>query len=97
MAPRSGPSLPPVVAAPPQQKVAGLECYGDTGAPPGQEGAPLPAAHGAAGYNSSDGPPQIEPRGGLVSVGLDMCGEEESPGIPGERKINITVNLWFIL
>ena len=93
MAPRSGPLLPLVVAAPPQQKVAGLECYGDTGVRSAQEGAPLPAAHGAAGYSSSDAPPQIEPRGGPDSAGLDMCGKEECPETPGPREKKVWVAL----
>ena len=87
MAPRSEPSLPPVVAAAPQQRVAGSECCGDTGVRAAQEGAPPPAAHGAAGYSSSDGPPQIGLRGGPDSVGLDSCGEEECPETPGGGKL----------
>ena len=86
MAPRSGPSLLQVDAAALQRMVADLECCGDTGVPAAQEGAPPPAAHGVAGYSSSDAPPQTGPRDDQDSEGLDMCGGEGSLGTPGERK-----------
>ena len=83
MALQSGPSLPPVVAAAPQQRVVGLECCGDTGVRAAQEGAPPPVAHGVAGCSPPDAPLQTEPRDGLDSEGLDRYGGEECPGTPG--------------
>ena len=83
MAPRPGPSLLPVDAEALQRMVADLECCGDTGVPAAQEGAPPPAAHGAAGCSSSDAPPRTGPRGGVDSVGLDTCGGEGDLGTPG--------------
>ena len=83
MVPQSGPLLPPVVAAAPQQRVVGLECCGDTGVPAAQEGAPPPAAHGVAGCSPSDAPPQTEPRGSLDSEGPHSCGGEGCLGTPG--------------
>ena len=82
MAPQSGPSLPPVVAVAPQQRVVELECCGDTGVQAAQEGAPPQAAHGVAGCTPSDAPLQTGPRGGLGSEGLHSCGGEESLGTP---------------
>ena len=82
MAPQSGPSRPPVVAAAPQQRVVELECCGDTGARAAQEGAPPPAAHGVAGCSSSDAPPQTEPRGSLDSEGPHSWVRGESLGTP---------------
>ena len=85
MAPRSGPSLLQVDAAALQRMVADLECCGDTGVPAAQEGAPPPAAHGAAGCSLSDAPPRTWPRGGLDSEGLDMCGGEVVLGTPARE------------
>ena len=86
MAPQSRPSLLPVDAAAPRQRVVGLECYGDTGVPAAQEGAAPPAAHGAAGCSPSDAPPQTGVSGDRDCEGLDMCGEEEVLGTPEEEK-----------
>ena len=83
MAPQSGPSLPPVVAAAPQQRVVELEYCGDIDVRAAQEGAPPPPAHGVAGCSPSDGPLQTGPKGGLDSEGLHRCGEEDCPGTPG--------------
>ena len=85
MAPQFGPSLLPVDAAALQRMVADLECCGDTGVPAAQEGAPPPAAHGAAGCSLSDAPPRTGPRGGLDSEGLDMCGGEVVLGTPARE------------
>ena len=84
--PQSGPSLPPVVAAGPQQRVVELECCEDTGVRAVQEGVALPVAHVVVGCTHSDVPPQIGPRGDLDSEGLHRCGEEECLGTPGGRK-----------
>ena len=83
MAPQSGPLLPPVVAAAPQQRVVELGCCGDIDVRAAQEGAPLPPAHGVAGCSPSDAPLQTGPRGGLDSEGLHSCREEECLGTPG--------------
>ena len=83
MAPQSGLSLPPVVAAAPQQRVVELECCGDIDVKAAQESAPLPPAHGVAGCSPSDALLQTEPKGGLDSEGLHSCGEEDCPGTPG--------------
>ena len=85
MAPQSGPSLPPVVATAPQQKVVELGCCGDIDVRAAQEGVALPAAHGVAGCSPSDAPLQTEPRDGLDSEGLHSSGGEECPGTPGVR------------
>ena len=83
MAPQSGPSLPPVVAGAPQQRVVELGCCGDTDVRAAQEGAPPPPAHGVAGCSPSDAPLQTGPKGGLDFEGLHSCGEEDCPGTPG--------------
>ena len=83
MAPQSGSSLPPVVAAAPQQRVVELGCCGDIDVPAAQESAPLPVAHGVAGCSPSDAPLPIGPRDGLDSEGLHRCGGEECLGTPG--------------
>ena len=83
MALQFGPSLPPVVAVAPQQRVVGLECCADTGVRAAQEGVVLPVAHGVAGCSPSDAPPQSDPRESLDSEGLQNCGGEGSLGTPG--------------
>ena len=85
MAPQSGLSLPPVVAAAPQQRVVELGCCGDIDVRAAQESAPLPVAHGVTGCSPSDAPLQTGPRDGMDSEGLHRFGGEECPGTPGER------------
>ena len=96
MAPQSGPSLPPVVAAAPQQRVVELGCCGNIGVPAAQESAPLLPAHGAAGCSPSDAPLQTGPKGGLDFEGLHSCREEDCPGTPGGRnRIREEYKLFF--
>ena len=86
MVPQSGPSLLPVAAATPQQRAVELVCCGDTGVQAAQESAPPPTAHGVAGCNPFDVPPQTGPRVGLDFEGLHSCGEEGSQGTPRGKK-----------
>ena len=83
MVPQSGPSLLPVVAAAPQQRAVELVCYGDTGVQVAQESAHPPTAHGVAGCNPFDVPPQTGPRVDLYFEGMQSCGEEGTQGTPG--------------
>ena len=93
MVPQSGPSLLPVAAATPQQRAVELVCCGDTGVQAAQESAPPPTAHGVAGCNPFDVPPQTGPRVGLDFEGLHGCGEEGSQGTPGGENTSI-LHVW---
>ena len=86
MVPQSGPSLPPIVAAAPQQRVVELGCCGDTGVSDAQEGAPPPAVGKVTECNPSDVPPQTGQRDGLDSEGLHRYGGEECLGTPAEEE-----------
>ena len=78
MAPQSGPSLPLVVAAAPQQRDVKLECCGDTDVRAAQEGAPPPVAHGVAGCSPSDAPLQTGPRDIWILRVCIVVGEENA-------------------
>ena len=80
--PQPGPSLPPVVAAAPQQRVVELECCGDTGVQAVQEGVALAAAREVAECSPSDAPLQTDPRGGLDSEGPHSWVGEGCLGTP---------------
>ena len=84
--PQSGPSLPPVVAVAPQQRVVELERCGDTGVPAAQESVPPPTAHGAVGCSPSDAPPQSEPQDDLDCQGQGSWEAGGSLEIPRGKK-----------
>ena len=84
--PQSGPSLPPVVAVAPQQRVVELECCGDIGVLAAQESVPPPTAHGVVGCSPSDAPPQSDPQDDLDCQGQGSWGAGGSLEIPRGKK-----------
>ena len=89
---RPGASLPPTVAAAPQQRVAGLGCYADTGLPAAKEGGARPAAHEVAECSPSDVPPQCDPGRAQDYQGLCRCEGGGHLGIPeGVKRFSVNM------